>query len=175
MQVVVDWAFAQGWGLTACWFSTATFMALRLCMNSVSLLRPGSVLSQTTPLSDKMEDLKDKARQLAAAAGSPVSDSEAESEAEDEGQPRLDPGTMDAALEHGQASGASMPSGASMHGRAGGRGRGVSLGDHERGRARKELDSEAPVAQTVAGPGGRCRDPVGGIGDALEGPEHTGP
>ena len=143
-------------------------------MNSVRLLRPGSVLSQTTPLSDKMEDLEDKARQLAAAAGSPVSDSEAESEAEDEGQPRLDPGTMDAALEHGQASGASMPSGASMHGRAGGRGRGVSLGDHERGRARKELDSEAPVAQTVARPCGRCRDPVGGIGDALEGPEHTG-
>lgn len=76
--MVVDWAFAQGWGLSACWFSTASFMALRLLMNGVRLLGPGSVLSRTEALSDKMEDLEGKAAALAAATGTSLTDTESD-------------------------------------------------------------------------------------------------
>lgn len=89
LQVVVDWAFAQGWGLSACWFSTATFMALRLLMNSVRLLGPGSVLSRTEALSDKMEDLEGKAAALAAAVGTSLADTESDASDSDAGTPPL--------------------------------------------------------------------------------------
>jgi hypothetical protein len=58
MQVLLDWTIAAGMGLAGCWICIVTFMALRLVMNVVRLLRPESVLSQTEPLSDKMESLE---------------------------------------------------------------------------------------------------------------------
>jgi hypothetical protein len=52
LQVLLDTFIRLGWGLQGCWACAVAFQAIRLLTNSAWLLRPGSVLSRQTPLSD---------------------------------------------------------------------------------------------------------------------------
>lgn len=175
LQRVVAWAFAQGWGLSACWFSTATFMALRLCMNSARLLGPGSVLSRTEPLSDNRKELEAKARDLATAAGSPLTDSESDSEADGPGSaapPSDSPERQAAAAAVAAAAGAVAFKG--LHGRPGGRGRGdwlasmaVESTSDSDDASTDSSGSEIDVMGGLGRPGGRGRGGGDGVGDVF--------
>eukprot|EP00892_Ulva_mutabilis_P003739 jgi/Ulvmu1/1737/UM117_0014.1 len=185
LRGVIDWSFAQGWGLSACWFTTATFMALRLAMNGARLLRPGSVLSRTVPLSDNRQQLKEQARQLAAAAGSPVSDIEDESDS-DAGDDVSRSDTAADGVPAGAAATADTPTPTESNGseagefrgapclsdgRPGGRGRGVWLVDigskHD---VQLPADLGAGVVWDGLGrPGGRGRGGAPGPGGAVGG------
>jgi hypothetical protein len=55
VQMLLDTLLKEGMGLSACWAVMVVFHVLRLCANGVWLLRPGSVLSQTTPLQAMMQ------------------------------------------------------------------------------------------------------------------------
>jgi hypothetical protein len=57
VQAGLDVLIRHGMGLVGCWIAMVAFQAIRLVANSACLLRPGSVLSRTTPLPDALEDM----------------------------------------------------------------------------------------------------------------------